>query len=119
MRIFADIYYCCLGAVISDHEEFFNLHIRADVSVLPVPAGKHCSGGCLSPQTAEYNRNRIVEGAVLGVSLSGALGFTVIALRYTTAANVAFITGMNIVIVPFLSNIILKKRIDWKKEEVY
>lgn len=55
------------------------------------------------------------KGAVLGVSLSGALGFTVIALRYTTAANVAFITGMNIVIVPFLSNIILKKRIDWVK----
>ncbi len=54
----------------------------------------------------------IFKGSCMGIALSGALGFTVLALRYTTAANVAFITGLNIVIVPFASNVILKKKVD-------
>jgi drug/metabolite transporter (DMT)-like permease len=37
---------------------------------------------------------------LLGISLSGALGFNFVALQFTTASNVAFITGLNIVIVP-------------------
>ncbi len=61
-------------------------------------------------------RTVLWKGALMGVSISGALGFTVIALRYTTAANVAFITGMNIVIVPLLSGLMLKKKVDWVKK---
>lgn len=54
----------------------------------------------------------ILKGMSMGIALSSGLGFTVLALQYTTASNVAFITGLNIVIVPFASSIILKKGVD-------
>lgn len=69
-----------------------------------------------------YKKYRNINGSVLlkgtgmGLALSGALGFTVLALQYTTASNVAFITGINIVLVPLASNIILKRRVDYIKK---
>jgi drug/metabolite transporter (DMT)-like permease len=60
----------------------------------------------------KINRTVLFRGVLLGISLSGALGFTVVALQFTTASNVAFITGLNIVVVPFASNIISRKKID-------
>lgn len=60
----------------------------------------------------EMSTTLLLKGMLLGLVLSGALGFTVAALQYTTASNVAFITGINIVIVPVLANLIMHKRID-------
>ncbi len=54
----------------------------------------------------------IIYSLVLGIMLFGTLFFTVKALYYTTASNVAFITGLSIVIVPIISAIYLKKKPD-------
>ena len=62
------------------------------------------------------NSSVLIKGTILGISLFGALSFTVFALQYTTASNVAFITGLNIVIVPFFYNLILRKKIDFIKK---
>ncbi|RDU24929.1 DMT family transporter [Anaerosacchariphilus polymeriproducens] len=51
----------------------------------------------------------LVCGAILGICLAGTLGLTVYALNYTSSSNVAFITGLNIVLVPLVSAILLKK----------
>lgn len=58
-------------------------------------------------------KKEFFHGIILGGTLAGALGFTVIALNYTSASNVAFITGLNILIVPLISNIVFKNKIDF------
>lgn len=61
-------------------------------------------------------KENIKEGGIIGIFLFLAFMFQTIGLKYTTASKNAFLTSVNIVIVPFLSFIILRKKI--KKQEV-
>jgi len=44
----------------------------------------------------------IGQGAIMGCFLFGGYAFQTVALLYTTASNTAFLTGLNVVLVPFL-----------------
>lgn len=54
------------------------------------------------------------KGATIGVFLFLAFLFQTVGLQYTTASKNAFLTAVNIVIVPFLSWLILKERVPKK-----
>jgi drug/metabolite transporter (DMT)-like permease len=51
----------------------------------------------------------IRQGAVMGIFLFGAYAFQTLALLTTTASNTGFLTGLNVVMVPILSAIMLKQ----------
>ncbi|NLO40045.1 MAG: DMT family transporter [Ruminiclostridium sp.] len=50
------------------------------------------------------------KGIVVGLTLFGGMALQVVGLQYTTASNSGFITGMNVVMVPVLSALYLKKK---------
>lgn len=60
------------------------------------------------------NLSDLRKGGTIGIFLFFAFLFQTIGLQYTTASNNAFLTAVNIVIVPFLSWIILKERVPTK-----
>jgi drug/metabolite transporter (DMT)-like permease len=51
------------------------------------------------------------QGCIMGVFLFGAYAFQTVALLYTSASNTAFLTGLNVVMVPVLSSFMLRHRI--------
>jgi drug/metabolite transporter (DMT)-like permease len=51
------------------------------------------------------------QGCIMGVFLFGAYAFQTVALLYTSASNTGFLTGLNVVMVPVLSSIMLRHRI--------
>lgn len=55
--------------------------------------------------------NTLRKGAVMGGFLFGAYAFQTIALLYTSASNTAFLTGLNVVMVPVLASIMLRHRV--------
>lgn len=50
------------------------------------------------------------KGILVGLTVFGGMSFQVVGLQYTTASNSGFITGMNVVLVPVLSALCLKKK---------
>src|SRR6185369_8395672 len=50
-------------------------------------------------------------GCLLGLFLFGAYAFQTVALQYTTASNTGFLTGLNVVMVPVISSLMLRHRI--------
>jgi drug/metabolite transporter (DMT)-like permease len=44
----------------------------------------------------------LIRGIILGILLFGAFAFQTVALVYTTASNTAFLTGLNVVLVPIM-----------------
>jgi drug/metabolite transporter (DMT)-like permease len=57
------------------------------------------------------NRRSFYGGIVLGVLLFGGFAFQTLSLRFTTASNTAFLTGLNVVLVPVVSSMIFRKKI--------
>ena len=49
------------------------------------------------------------DGAVMGALLFGAFAFQTVALRYTTASNTGFLTGLNVVLVPLIGSLWLRQ----------
>lgn len=58
----------------------------------------------------------MIRGVIVGFFLAGTLLLTVYAMDYTTASNVSFISGLNIIAVPFFSSIISKYKLDLKSK---
>lgn len=58
------------------------------------------------------NRNLLISGSIIGVLLFAGMYLQVLGLYFTTASNSAFITGLNVVMVPIISAYILHKRPD-------
>lgn len=58
------------------------------------------------------NRKALAYGLIIGVFMFGGMAFQVFGLYTTSASNSGFITGLNVVIVPVVSAILLKKRPD-------
>ena len=56
----------------------------------------------------------IKAGVLMGVTLFMAFAFQIIGLQYTTPSKNAFLTALNVVIVPFIAFVILKKKIGAK-----
>lgn len=56
----------------------------------------------------------IKAGVLMGVTLFMGFAFQIIVLQYTTPSKNAFLTALNVVIVPFIAFVILKKKIGAK-----
>jgi drug/metabolite transporter (DMT)-like permease len=54
-------------------------------------------------------RQTLIHGAVLGLFLFGGFAFQTIALLFTTASNAAFLTGLNVVLVPVIGAVIFSQ----------
>lgn len=61
---------------------------------------------------ASINRKIVVCGFITGFMLFAGMVLQVTGLRFTTASNSAFITGLNVVLVPVISSTLLRKKPD-------
>ncbi len=59
----------------------------------------------------KLDRHTIRQGCVLGSLLFGAYAFQTVALIYTSASNTGFLTGLNVVMVPLISTLMLRHHI--------
>lgn len=59
-------------------------------------------------------KEEIRAGGLMGIALFAAFALQIIGLQYTTPSKNAFLTALNVVIVPFIAFIILKKKIGIK-----
>jgi len=59
----------------------------------------------------DLDARTVRQGCVMGVLLFGAYAFQTVALLYTSASNTGFLTGLNVVMVPLLSSVMLRHRI--------
>ncbi|MBT1070563.1 DMT family transporter [Pelotalea chapellei] len=58
-----------------------------------------------------FDRNTLLQGSLMGILLFGAYAFQTVALRYTTASNTGFLTGLNVVMVPLMASAMLRHRV--------
>lgn len=56
-----------------------------------------------------FDLTTLRQGTIMGLFLFGAYGFQTMALQYTTASNTGFLTGLNVVMVPVISALLLKQ----------
>ncbi len=56
------------------------------------------------------NKAALIYGSLIGLMLFGAMALQVSGLYFTTASNSAFITGLNVVMVPVVSAVFLRKK---------
>lgn len=56
-------------------------------------------------------RAEVRAGVLMGIALFAAFALQIIGLQYTTPSKNAFLTALNVVIVPFIAFIILKKKV--------
>lgn len=61
-------------------------------------------------QIRKINRKALIQGSVIGLMLFGGMALQYIGLNDTSASHSAFITGLNVVMVPVISAIYLKKK---------
>lgn len=62
----------------------------------------------------KIKKEEIIYGFLMGVSLFSGFMLQIVGLMYTTASKNAFLTGTNVVIVPFITFLILRKKIGIK-----
>lgn len=60
----------------------------------------------------KINRKTLFRGCILGLFMFGGMAFQVVGLYTTSASNSGFITGLNVVMVPVISAVLLKKKPD-------
>lgn len=58
------------------------------------------------------NRKALIYGCIIGLMLFGGMALQVSGLYFTTASNSAFITGLNVIMVPIISAMFLRKKPD-------
>ncbi len=61
---------------------------------------------------ARINKRAVLYGSIIGALMFGGMAFQVVGLYTTSASNSGFITGLNVVIVPFIAAILLRKKPD-------
>lgn len=59
-------------------------------------------------------KEEVKAGGLMGIALFAAFALQIIGLQYTTPSKNAFLTALNVVIVPFIAFVILKKKIGAK-----
>ena len=63
---------------------------------------------------ASERAGAIKAGILMGIALFAGFALQIIGLQYTTPSKNAFLTALNVVIVPFIAFIILKKKVGMK-----
>ncbi|WKA54445.1 DMT family transporter [Planococcus shixiaomingii] len=59
------------------------------------------------------NKKTIIQGMILGIFLYAAFALQTVGLQYTTPSKNAFLTAVNVVIVPFLALVLYRRKIDF------
>ncbi|MDN7242172.1 DMT family transporter [Planococcus sp. N028] len=59
------------------------------------------------------NKKTIIQGVILGIFLYAAFALQTVGLQYTTPSKNAFLTAVNVVIVPFLALVLYRRKIDF------
>ncbi|MDO4620423.1 MAG: DMT family transporter [Lachnospiraceae bacterium] len=57
------------------------------------------------------NKDEVLAGIAMGTALFAAFALQIIGLQYTTPSKNAFLTALNVVMVPFISYLVLKKKV--------
>ncbi|MEK5216774.1 DMT family transporter [Psychrobacillus sp. FSL H8-0487] len=60
----------------------------------------------------KLNKNTLIKGALLGLFLYIAFALQTVGLQFTTPSKNAFLTAVNVVIVPFIGFLLYKRKID-------
>lgn len=60
----------------------------------------------------QLNKSILWQGTVLGILLYAAFALQTVGLQFTTPSKNAFLTGVNVVIVPFIAFILYKRKLD-------
>lgn len=60
----------------------------------------------------KLSKRTLLYGCIIGVFMFGGMAFQVVGLYTTSASNSGFITGLNVVIVPVIAAVLLKKKPD-------
>ncbi|WP_144512176.1 DMT family transporter [Bacillus sp. FJAT-22090] len=60
----------------------------------------------------KVNKSTLVKGAILGIFLYLAFALQTVGLQYTTPSKNAFLTAVNVVIVPFIGFFLYKRKMD-------
>ncbi|MDR7078951.1 drug/metabolite transporter (DMT)-like permease [Neobacillus niacini] len=58
------------------------------------------------------NKATIIQGAIIGIFLYLAFALQTVGLQYTTPSKNAFLTAVNVVIVPFIAFVMYKRKVD-------
>lgn len=58
------------------------------------------------------NKRTFLYGSIIGIFMFGGMAFQTVGLYTTSASNSGFITGLNVVIVPVISAVLLRKKPD-------
>jgi len=61
-------------------------------------------------QMRKITRKTLIQGTIIGLTLFGGMSLQFAGLSFTSASNSAFITGLNVVMVPVISAVYLKKK---------
>ncbi|MDI9515013.1 MAG: DMT family transporter [Clostridiaceae bacterium] len=61
-------------------------------------------------QMGKINRKALIQGTIIGFTLFAGMSLQYVGLNYTSASHSAFITGLNVVMVPVISAFYLKKK---------
>lgn len=83
--------------------------LLASVLMGMISMGQHKKEGKL-----EKRAGAIKAGILMGIALFAGFALQIIGLQYTTPSKNAFLTALNVVIVPFIAFIILKKKVGKK-----
>lgn len=83
--------------------------LLASVLMGMISMGQHKKEGKL-----EKRAGAIKAGILMGIALFAGFALQIIGLQYTTPSKNAFLTALNVVIVPFIAFIILKKKVVMK-----
>lgn len=59
----------------------------------------------------DIKKEEIIAGSLMGLSLFVAFALQIVGLQYTTPSKNAFLTALNVVIVPFIAFVFLKKKV--------
>lgn len=60
----------------------------------------------------KINKRAMLYGCIIGLFMVGGMAFQVVGLYTTSASNSGFITGLNVVMVPVIAAVLLKKKPD-------
>ncbi|MBN1881795.1 MAG: DMT family transporter [Deltaproteobacteria bacterium] len=67
-------------------------------------------GGLFYRRLPHYNLKILRDGVIMGAALFGAFALQTIGLKYTSASNAGFITGLHVVLVPLMLALIFKRK---------
>lgn len=70
-----------------------------------------CMGILSVKSLKDMTRGAVFAGIRMGIALFAAFALQIIGLQYTTPSKNAFLTALNVVIVPFIAFVVLKKKV--------